>query len=82
MRNQALNNLKFHLERLWRINAVSGLISRLDPNTVETSEYQDALAFITATMSEEMTELEEVYCEIEDCLKAPKSLTVARIPKS
>lgn len=70
MHNQALNNLKFHLERLWRINTVSGLISRLDPNTVETSEYQDALAFITATMSEEMTEMEEVYCEIEECLTA------------
>ncbi|GAB1673063.1 hypothetical protein [Mannheimia haemolytica] len=71
MRNLALNNLKFHLERLWRINTVSSLISRLDPNKVENSEYQDVLAFITATMSEEMTELEEVYCEIEELLATP-----------
>ncbi|MEG9491177.1 hypothetical protein [Mannheimia indoligenes] len=82
MRNLALNNLKYRPERLWRINAVSGLISRLDPNKVEPSEYQNALEFITEMMSGEMTELEEVYCEIEDCLKAPKSLTVERTPKS
>ncbi|HHW7474414.1 TPA: hypothetical protein ACU207_001567 [Mannheimia haemolytica] len=54
-----------------RINTVSNLISRLDPNKVENSEYQDVLAFITATMSEEMTELEEVYCEIEELLATP-----------
>ncbi|HHW7546228.1 TPA: hypothetical protein ACU203_001924 [Mannheimia haemolytica] len=54
-----------------RINTVNNLISRLDPNKVENSEYQDVLAFITATMSEEMTELEEVYCEIEELLATP-----------
>ena len=71
MRNIALNNLKFSLERLWRINTISSLISRLDPNKVDPSEYQEALAFITATMSEEMSEFEEVYFEIEELLAKP-----------